>query len=66
MKINVDREADALYFHLSDDSIRESEEIAPGLVLDYNERGEVVGFEMLGLSRRASAPDLKKLEFQTV
>jgi uncharacterized protein YuzE len=49
----VDEEADALYLRLDDSKIIESEEIAPGVVVDYNRKNAVVGVEVLHLSRRA-------------
>ena len=49
MKLSVDRESDALYLRLDDSAIVESEEVSPGVVLDYNESNEVVG-------RRDAAP----------
>ena len=53
MKLRVDKEADALYFRLDDSRIVDSEEVSPGVVLDYNESNEVVGVEMLHLSKRS-------------
>ncbi|MCX7048765.1 MAG: DUF2283 domain-containing protein, partial [Candidatus Sumerlaeota bacterium] len=52
MRLHVDREADALYLWLDDSKIIESEEVSPGVVLDFNERNQVVGIEMLNLSKR--------------
>ena len=66
MKLNVDREADALYLRLDDSVIVESEEVSPGVVLDYNDANEVVGVEMLRLSQRSSDLDLSALQFETV
>ena len=66
MKLHVDREADALYLRLDDSVIVESEEVSPGVVLDYNESNEVVGIEMLHLSRRSPDLKLSALEFETV
>ncbi len=66
MKLNVDREADALYLRLDDSAIVESEEVSPGVVLDYNDVNEVVGVEMLHLSKRSSELDLTAVEFETV
>ena len=66
MKLNVDKEADALYLRLDDSRIVESEEVSPGVVLDYNELKEVVGVEMLHLSRRSSSLNLSALQFETV
>jgi uncharacterized protein YuzE len=66
MRLHVDKEADALYLRLDDSKIIESEEVAPGVILDYNEEKEVVGVEMLHLSKRT--PNLKTtaLEFESV
>ena len=66
MKLNVDKEADALYLRLDDSPIVESEEVSPGVVLDYNEPNEVVGVEMLHLSKRSSNLNLSALQFETV
>ena len=66
MKLHVDKEADTLYLRLDDSAIVESEEVSPGVVLDYNETNEVVGVEMLYLSKRSSNLNLSALEFETV
>ena len=65
MKLHVDKEADALYLRLDDSAIVESKEVSPGVVLDYNEANEVVGVEMLRLSKRSSNLNLSALEFET-
>jgi len=66
MKLRVDREADALYLRLDDAEIVESVEVSPGVVLDYNDANEVVGVEMLYLSKRSADLNLSGLEFETV
>ena len=66
MKLSVDKQADALYLRLDDSPIVESEEVSPGVVLDYNESNEVVGVEMLRLSKRSSTLNLSALQFETV
>ena len=66
MKLHVDREVDALYLRLDDSEIVESEEVSPGVVLDYNDAKEVVGVEMLRLSQRSSDLNLSALQFETV
>ena len=65
MKLHIDKKADALYLRLDDSAIVESEEVSPGVVLDYNEANEVVGVEMLNLSKRSSNLNLSTLEFET-
>ena len=64
MKLNIDKEADALFLRLDDSPIIESEEVAPGIVLDYNEAEQVVGIEMLNLSKRAPEVSLSNLQLQ--
>ena len=66
MKLHIDKEADALYLRLDDSPIVESEEVSPGVVLDFNESDEVVGIEMLHLSKRSSTLNLSALQFETV
>jgi uncharacterized protein YuzE len=38
MRLHVDKEGDALYLRLDDSKIIESEEVASGVILDYNEK----------------------------
>ena len=66
MKLKIDRESDALYFRLDDETqIVESEEVEPGVVLDFDEFGRVVGVEMLNLSTRIAPERLRILQFET-
>ena len=62
----MDKEADALYLRLDGSNIIESEEVSPGIVLDFNEQNEIVGIEMLHLSKRAPQLNPQALEFVTV
>jgi len=61
MKVTVDREADALYMRLSDTRIRDSEEVRPGVILDYDEKNNLVGIEILRVSERVPAAALKSV-----
>lgn len=65
MRIRIDRENDALYFRLDEKRIIQSEEIQPGVILDYDENDKVVGVEFLGISSRASKDELSSLQFNT-
>ncbi len=66
MKLKVDHQADALYLLLEDSPIVESEETSPGIVLDYNKENEVVGIEILHLTKRAPRLNVHELLFETV
>lgn len=60
MRLHVDKDADALYLRLDDSKIVDSEEIAPGVVVDYNRKNAVVGVEVLHVSRRAPKSKSRK------
>lgn len=66
MKLTIDPEADALYLRLNDAQILDSEQVASGVVLDYDAHDNVVGVEMLHLSRRGDPVELDKLVFETL
>jgi len=65
MKITVDKESDTLYFRLDETKIVESEEVRPGIILDFDEDDRVVGVEFLNISSRATEEELKTMEFQS-
>ena len=65
MRIKVDKNSDALYFRLDESRIVDSEEIRPGVILDYDKDDRVVGVEFLGVSLRATKEELSSLQFQT-
>lgn len=65
MRLKVDKENDALYFRLDESAVLESEEVQPGVVLDFNKEGKVVGIEILNLSSRVSADQLKVFQYET-
>jgi uncharacterized protein YuzE len=65
MKLKVDEKADVLYLRLDDSTIIESEEVSPGVVLDFNANNQVVGVEILSLSKRSPKLNLREFQFQT-
>lgn len=66
MRVRFDQEADALYVRIDNSPVFESEEIRPGVMIDLDERGEIIGMEMLRVSQRLPAAELKHLEFDLV
>lgn len=65
MRLKVDTQNDALYFRLDEKSVTESEEVKPGVILDYDKDGKVVGIEMLNISERMSQEQLKNFQYET-
>ena len=60
-----DKTSDALYFRLDESAIVDSEEVRPGVILDFNEHGQVVGVEFLGIHARTTEHELTSLHFET-
>jgi uncharacterized protein YuzE len=66
MRLKVHQKNDALYFRLDESVIVDSKEVKPGIILDYDANNNVVGIEILGLSKRVTAETLKSLQFDTI
>jgi len=64
MKVHFDEKADAVYLRLDDSKIIESEEVKPGVILDFNEHDQVVGIELLHVKGRVPIANLKQLLFE--
>ncbi len=56
MKVTYDPEVDALRIVFRNAPIEESDEDKPGVILDYDKDGNVVGLEVLNASRRVENP----------
>jgi len=65
MILNIDKKADALYLRLDESRIVESQEVSAGVVLDFDENDQVVGVEILHLSRRTPGLNLEELQYRT-
>ncbi|MBI2716647.1 MAG: DUF2283 domain-containing protein [Rhizobiales bacterium] len=60
MHLRVDHAADAIYLNLTDRPIKDSEEVADGIVVDYDAEGRIVGVEILDASKRTDDPEVLK------
>ena len=56
MNIKFDKEADVIYLRFSDSEIAESDEDKPGIVIDYDKDGNIVGIEVLHASQKIGKP----------
>jgi uncharacterized protein YuzE len=64
MKVTYDEKTDTLTVILrSDVQVAESDEDKPGIILDYDEAGNLISLEVLDASQRVT--DAKRVEFQT-
>lgn len=56
MKVTYDPDVDVLRILLSHAPIEESDEEKPGVILDYDKAGNIVGMEILDASTRVENP----------
>lgn len=64
MKLHLDEETDALYFRFDDSAIVESEEVAPGIVLDFDQDEQVVAIEILRFRERFPRSDVRQMHVE--
>ena len=63
MKVSYDPKTDTLSFVLKENvQVAESDEDKPGVILDYDERGDLVSMEIMDASRRVT--EAKKVDFR--
>jgi uncharacterized protein YuzE len=56
MKVKYDQEVDILRICFSSAAVDESDEQKPGIILDYDKNGDIVGIEILNASKRMENP----------
>jgi len=56
LKVTYDPDVDVLYILLRDVPVEESDEDKPGVILDYDKEGHIVGIEILDASKRTENP----------
>ena len=62
MKVFYDQTADTLTIIFTETPVVESDEDKPGVILDYDDKGNLVSLEIMDASRRVSVPS--KIEYE--
>ena len=63
MKVTYDSRTDSLTVILKEDvAVAESDEDKPGIILDYDDQGDLLAIEILDASRRVT--DTRRIEYQ--
>ena len=62
MKVIYDQASDTLTIIFTETPVAESDEAKPGVILDYDDKGNLVSLEILDASRRVNVPS--KIEYQ--
>lgn len=66
MRIEYDKEADALYIQLREASVDDNIDIEEGVTVDLDEKRHIVGIEILDASKRLSLEDLVNITIQNL
>ena len=62
MKVIYDRETDILTIVFTETPVAESDEDKPGVILDYDDKGNLVSLEIMDASQRVNVPS--KIEYE--
>jgi len=57
MLIKYNKEVDIVYIQFSENKVSESDEDKPGIILDYDDEGNIVGIEILDASKKMVQPN---------
>ena len=66
MRIEYSKEADALYVYFKEEYVAKSKEIEDGIVLDFDEKGQLIGIEVLDVSQRFSLSDIANISIENI
>ena len=66
MRIEYDKEADALYIQLREASVEDNIDIEEGVTVDLDEKKHIVGIEILDASKKLSLDDLVNITIQNL
>jgi len=66
MKIEYDRDADALYIYIQQTEVGKSIEISDGINIDLDFNGNLIGIEIIGATQRYSLSDIFNLSTENL
>ena len=66
MKIEYSKTADALYVYFREMEVARSEDIQDGVVVDFDDQGQLVGIEILDVSSKLSLADLSNVSIENL
>ncbi|MBI5892057.1 MAG: DUF2283 domain-containing protein [Deltaproteobacteria bacterium] len=66
MKIEYDREVDALYIRIQEKKVSHTKEIEDGINLDIDEDGKIIGLEIIGATERYKQEDIFNLSTENL
>ena len=66
MKIEYDKDVDALYIRIQEKKVAHTREIEEGINLDIDEDGKIIGLEIIGATERYRPEDIFNLSTENL
>lgn len=66
MKIEYSKTADALYVYFREVKVAKSKEVEEGVVIDLDQKGHIVGIEILDASKRLTVAELVNVNIENL
>jgi uncharacterized protein YuzE len=66
MKIEYDKEVDALYIRIQERKVSHTREIEEGINLDFDEDEKIIGLEIIGATERYRLEDIFNLSTENL
>jgi uncharacterized protein YuzE len=66
MRMHYSQDADAIYIRLKEDRIHNTNEVTPDIIMDYDDKGNVIGIEILSASEKVDTQELIVQSFDKV
>ena len=66
MKIEYSKDADALYVYFREKEVSKTKEIEDGVLVDLDEKGHLIGIEILDVSKRLTPQELNNVNIENL
>ena len=66
MRIEYDKEADALYIQLREANVDDNIDIEEGVTVDLDEKRHIIGIEILDASKKLSLKDIVNISIENL
>ena len=66
MKIEYSKDADALYVYFREINVAKTREIEDGVLVDLDEKGHLIGIEILDVSKRLTPQELANVNIENL
>jgi uncharacterized protein YuzE len=66
LKIEYDKEADALYIQLREAFVEDNIDVEEGVTIDLDEKRHIIGIEILDVSKKLSLKDIVNITIENL